>query len=94
MRLAAWWALEGYGALARLARETRVSYGTLHRIASGVRCASHATGKKIETATRGAVTADEVCAPENFATVAPNTESDGHGNTETQQRTRTPQRRA
>lgn len=84
MRLAAWWALNGYGALARLSRASGVPYPTLHRLANGLRRASYATARRIERATDGAVTADELCAPVDLASEgAPNDTRIEHGDTET-----------
>lgn len=72
MRLATWAALRGRGALKWLERASGVSYGTIHKLARGGHRASYPTAKAIEQATGGAVTADELCAPDDLAPVGPN----------------------
>jgi DNA-binding transcriptional regulator YdaS (Cro superfamily) len=61
MLLATWAALRGWGALSWLARESGVTYPTVHAIARGARRASYKTAIKLSEATGGAVTVAELC---------------------------------
>ena len=61
MRLDQWIRAEGYGALSRLSRATGLAYGTIYWAYKRNRRPTYASALLIEKATKGEVTAHELC---------------------------------
>jgi len=62
MRLADWLKWQGYGARAKLARDTGLTWESIQKVAKGAQTPSLANALKIQAATGGDVTVAELAA--------------------------------